>query len=258
MCSRTISIINLKGGVGKSVTAINMAHILAYLHNKKVLIIDNDKQGNTSKFFGQHSYEQNSLTNVYINKNFSIAQCMYNTDYANIKIVPANMGLLAADRKILTDPTRPQQLILSKALQHLADEFDFIIIDNPPDLNMCSINAIAASTDVIIPLKLDQFALDGVTQLIEQIEELKDFNPNINLTGCLITQYTHTKASIEAESWLRDSKLYPLYKTTIRRTVKVDESTFSCRPLLLHSPKCTASKDYTDFVSEYLQRINCK
>lgn len=249
----TISILNLKGGVGKTVTAINLAHILAKVYEKKVLLIDNDKQGNTSKFFALHNYEQETIADLLIAKSFAIKTIIKETKYKNLSVISANMYLLNANLKVMLDASRQQQTILQKALKQIENEYDYCIIDNAPDINISVINALVASNDVIVPIKIDQFAFDGMEQLLEQFDNIRDFNPALKFTGCLITQFTLNKNNTEGAKWLYSSAKYPIFKTKISRTVKVDESTFTCKPILEHSKQCTATKDYLAFVEEYLK-----
>ena len=249
---KTVSIINLKGGVGKTITAINMAYILSDIGNR-VLLVDNDKQGNTSKFFGVHSYNRPSLAEVLTEKNFPTVDAIANTKYQNLDVLPANMNLLRADKQILMDCTRPQQTRLSKAHDTVSQLYDYVVIDNAPDLDMGVINALVASDDVIIPMKVDKFAFDGIEQLTEQIAEVKEFNPKIKVAGCLITMAQNNNVNALGRKFLTEYTALPLFETAIRKTVKVDESTFTGKPLLIHSPTCTASKDYLNMVGEYLR-----
>jgi chromosome partitioning protein len=255
---KTISIINLKGGVGKTISAINIAHILAKIHGKRVLLIDNDKQGNTTKFFGLHSYEDLSLADVLTEKKLDILKkAIKATEYEGysgglLHVLPANMNLLHADRSILIDTSRPQQTRLRKALQHeVASYYDYAVIDCAPDFNMSVINALVASHDVLVPIKVDKFAFDGLKQLTEQIEDMQEFNPSLRLRGCFVTMKTPYSVNAQGVEWLGNSD-YPLFKTAIRKTTKVDESTFSGTPLLEYSKNSTAALDYVKLVAEYL------
>ncbi|NFO41983.1 ParA family protein, partial [Clostridium botulinum] len=139
---RVISIINLKGGVAKTISSINIAHILATVHNKKVLLIDNDKQGNTTKFFNMHDAEEPSIANVMTDKNIYIEDVIAPTQYENLDLIPANMHLLKANLDVIMDVGRPQQYRLRKALKQIDEEYDYCIIDNPPDINISVINAL--------------------------------------------------------------------------------------------------------------------
>ena len=256
---KVICVINLKGGVAKTISAINIAHTLAETHKKRVLLIDGDKQGNTSKFFGMHSYDAYSLSDVLTVKGFDIRAAINKTQYERLDVLPANMTLLRADKEILLDVARPQQTRLTKALRGTTDpgfwaSYDFAVIDCAPDLNMTVINALVAADDVIIPIKIDKFAFDGLDQLLEQIEETREFNPNIRIAGGLITMYSRNNVNLQGEQHLAESAGLPMFKTVIRKTVKVDETTFAGVPLAEYAPNSTATRDYDALVAEYLQK----
>jgi len=248
----TISILNLKGGVAKTITSINMAHILATVYGMRVLLIDNDKQGNTSKFFKLHSYEILSMADVLTEKKIDIHKAIHHTQYDKLDVISANMNLLNANLKIIMDVSRQQQTILKKALQQVETEYDYCIIDNAPDINISVINSLVASDEVIVPIKIDQFSFDGLDQLIEQFEDIRELNPKLNFRGCLVTQYAKNDVNIQGEAHLNNQKQYPMFATHIRRTEKVDESTFTSQPIVEHSQRCGAAKDYLSFVKEYL------
>lgn len=183
---KTISIINLKGGVAKTLTADNMAHVLAVFHNKRVLLVDNDKQGNTSKAFGVHSYDEKSLSDILTARRIDPHEVIKKTRFQNIDVLPANMTLIRANLEVMMDSTRPQQTRLRAALGAVTGEYDYCIIDNAPDINISTINALVASDDVIIPIKIDKYAFDGLAELKEQIEDTRDdLNPRLRLAGCL-------------------------------------------------------------------------
>ncbi len=249
---KTISIINLKGGVAKTISSINIAYTLVKNHGKKVLLIDNDKQGNTSKFFGVHGYDDAGMAELLTERGLDVKSVIKNTAYDNLDIISANMNLLRADKEILLDVSRPQQTRLNKALSSLRDEYDYFIIDNAPDINMSVINALVASDDVLVPIKVDKFAFDGLEQLVEQIEDVREFNEDIVFRGCFITMYQRTGVNMQGSEYLASSTPYPLFNTMIRKTVKVDETTFAGKPLLDYR-KSTAGEDYENLVNEYLK-----
>lgn len=216
---KTISIINLKGGVAKTLTADSMAHVLATFHNKRVLLVDNDKQGNTSKAFGVHSYDDKSISDVLTARRMDPREVIKKTRFENIDVMPANMTLIRANMEVLMDSTRPQQTRLRSALNAIAEEnfYDFCIIDNAPDINISTINALVASDDVIIPIKIDKYAFDGLEELKEQIEDTRDdLNPRLRLAGCLITCFIRADAEKQGEAWLRSRPEYPVFDTRIR------------------------------------------
>lgn len=249
MGMKVISVINLKGGVGKTISSVNIAHVLATIHDKKVLIVDNDKQGNTSILFGVKDATR-SIADIMVESCINVKIVIKPTKYKNIDIIPANMDLLEANISVITDQDREGQAdILKDALDQVKNEYDYCIIDNPPDINISVINALVASNDVLIPIRIDQFALDGMKELIEQINNVE----TARLKGCFITQFSKNKMNLSKLEELRNSSKYPILNTVIRRTVKVEESTFKNLPLLEFSKRCTASRDYIDLVEEYLK-----
>ncbi len=252
---KTISIINLKGGVAKTLTAINTAHILSVMHKKRVLIIDNDKQGNASKAFDRHSYDVKTIAEVLTDRKLDIAEVIQKTEYENIDIITANMNLINANLQVLMDSARPQQTRLKQALSFVKDDYDYCIIDNAPDINISTINALVASDSVIIPIKIDEYAFDGLNELTEQIENTKeDLNPTLKLSGCLVTCFQRTAADKQGKEWLKSNVEYPIYETHIRYSEKVTESTFAKTPIAEYSRRSGAAIDYIKFVEEYLQK----
>lgn len=250
---QTISIISLKGGVAKTTTAVNMAYILAEVYNKRVLIIDNDKQGNTSKAFKKYDTEdRRTIACVMLEKNINAAEIIKQTDYKNINIITANMDLLEANLRTIVDTGRQQQTRFKKALETL--DYDYCIIDNAPDINMSIINALVMSNDVIVPIFMDQYSFDGLEILLDQIAQIQeDFNENLFFAGCLITQYQNNDVNNQGIEKLWDKKV-PLFNQWIRRTEKkVNESTFVKKPLVEYSVRCGAAQDYKKFVLEYME-----
>lgn len=250
-----ISIINLKGGVAKTISSANIAHILATIHNKRVLLVDNDKQGNSSKLFGLHSNDRLCIAEIMTRRGINLKDVIVPTPYDNLHLITANMSLLKANLEVMLDTVRPQQTRLKNALEQVKNEYDYCIIDNAPDINISVINALVASTDVIIPIKIDQFAFDGLAELKEQIDNTReDLNPQLCLKGCLITSYQKNEVNKQGEEWLINQTEYPVFNTHIRRTEKIDESTFASMPILEYSKRCGAAKDYLTFVEEYLRK----
>lgn len=252
---RTISVINLKGGVAKTISSINIAHILATVHNYRVLLIDNDKQGNASKIFNRHDYKHDGIAEIMIERNIDVHSMIQETEYKNLDIITANMNLLSANLQVMLDQSRPQQTRIKKALAKVEDDYDFCIIDNAPDINISTINALVASNDVLIPIKIDDFAFDGLKELKEQIDNVKeDLNHELSLAGCFVTQYARNEVNIQGEEWLEAQNEYPILKAHIRRTEKVDESTFAKMPIVEYSKRCGAAQDYLKLVEEYLNK----
>ncbi|MBO5094839.1 MAG: ParA family protein [Lachnospiraceae bacterium] len=250
---QTISIISLKGGVAKTTTAVNMAYILAAVHKKKVLVIDNDKQGNASKAFNRYDTEdKNTIARAMLERDLDISEIIKKTNYEGIDIITANMDLLEANLRTVVDTGRQQQTRFKKALA-AANSYDFCIIDNAPDINMSIINALVMTNDVIMPIFMDQYSFDGLNILLEQIAQVQeDFNETLNFSGCLVTQYQNNDVNNQNIEKLQARGL-PIYAQKIRRTEKkVSESTFAKIPLVEYSVRCGAAQDYKKFVAEYL------
>lgn len=253
---KTIVIMNIKGGCGKTATADNMAEILGGIHDKKVLLIDNDKQGNTSLNFGVFGYDQLTISDVLTGK-CTFMQAIRQTEYKNVDVLPANMELLTANLKIIMNENIEQTTIFINGMKGLKEYYDYCIFDCPPDINMSVINALMAADEIIIPIKIDRYALEGMKELENQIEEIKALNPNIRFRGCLVTMFykAGSDVCVQGEEYLT-AKKYPVFNTHIRRTPKADESTFSGGTFNSYSPRCSAAVDYRKFVREYLEGVN--
>jgi len=252
---KTVSIINLKGGVAKTVSAINIASVLVRTHGKRVLLIDADKQANTSKFFGRHDEEKPSLSDV-LTYRCTAREAIRKTDTIGLDILPANMSLLMADKQVLMDVQNPQQMRLRAALEEVGGDYDFCIIDNAPDLNMTAINALVASDDVLIPIKVDRFAFDGLDILVDQITRLKkSFSLPLRIAGCFVTVAERNTVNTQGMDYLAKGSIRGLhcFKTAIRKTTKVGEMTFAGEALIDFAPKSTAARDYDALVKEYLE-----
>lgn len=252
---RTISIINLKGGVCKTTTSVNMAYALSELGDKRVLLIDNDKQGNASKTFNLYDPEdENTIARAMLEKDLDVREIIKKTKYEKIDMVTANMDLLSANFRTTAQIAGRQQTKFRKAFAPIRDEYDYCIIDNAPDINMNIVNALVMSEEVIVPIVLDQYALDGLEILIEQIEQVQDeYNEALDFSGCLITQYQKNELNLQGIELLKKRGI-PVFEQYIRRTEKkVHESTFAKMPVMEYSVRCGASQDYRKFVLQYLE-----
>lgn len=246
---KTIAIINLKGGVSKTTTAINMATLLAERHEKRVLLYDNDPQGNASQFF--NCYEEGKETCAaaeILRREFSPIRW----EGHGIEVINANISLLASDNALRASAERQDNRI-KEYLQRVEDEFDYCIIDNPPALLMCTINALCAADEVIVPVMLDNWAIDGVEMIAAQIEGLKSLNKKLKIAGILLTNYRKTDENEVAEKWLREHCRYRVFETKIRRSDKVTAATYYKESLEKYSPRSAAAVTYRKFVNEYLQ-----
>lgn len=255
---RVISIINLKGGVGKTFTASNMAHILNN-QGKSVLLVDNDKQGNLSKLLGV--YQDNiecgtaKLTRGCYKDINSIRQVL--PGYAGMDIINANMTLLQATHDITVTAAEDQIERFKPLLQAYpleADKpYDYIIIDNPPDLGLNVINALTITDDVIVPTKIDNWSLEGLDTIIAQIEEMKQINSKLQFLGTLLTMWQNDDANMAGWEWLKE-KDYKLFETKIWYSKAAAESTFFGQTITEYRPRSWTAQRYKKFVAEYLEK----
>lgn len=248
---RVIAIINLKGGVGKTVTAINTAAILAAEHHKRVLIIDADSQGNTTEFLQVDNLHPATLADLLRGKGLP-ATIIERTKLKGVDIVPADEELMDLDlTKVETGAASARCIkeLLSEK-KGVGDKYDFCIIDCPPAFNAAACAALVAADEAVVPMKLDAFSLRGMANVVRQINNMKAINPNLKLAGILPTMWYRNANIIEAEKLLKKSGI-PCF-ARIRRTPKVDDSTFGQEPVIVSSPKSAAALDYRRFVKELL------
>lgn len=252
---RTTAILNLKGGVAKTTTAVNMAAILARDYNSRVLLIDADSQCNTTEFFGADPTDGNLaglLRHAKGNTDPVIlaADCIQHTRFPNVDILPGDESLMDMDLSQVKLGTANANILRALA-EVVAGLYDYILIDCPPAFNAASAAALIAADDVIIPIKLDAFSLRGMGNLMRQIKNMRQINPKLRLAGCLPTMWYRNPQITDAEAKLRQAGL-PVFHH-IRRSDKVDDMTFRQDPLLVTSPNSGAGVDYRRFVTEYVK-----
>lgn len=255
---KAICIMNLKGGVGKTITAANMAAILARDHGKKVLLVDCDSQCNLTWFVGPEEGCR-TLPELLTKPVFPgyESYISWTAMSAGVDILPADASLMALDAsQLLAAPGEGR--IHARALSDLVDAVredkacDFVIFDCPPAFNAAAACALRAADEVIIPIKLDAFALLGMDNLLAQIKNMQRINPKLRLAGALITMRTRADGVDAAEQQLRSVQGLPVFQRVIRRSGKVDGSTFDRSPITVFSPKSATGIDYRRFVREYL------
>lgn len=254
---RTTAILNLKGGVAKTATTINMAAILAKDYRKYVLVVDADSQANTTEFLFNGRSDPKGIFEVLTGEYEKVLA--YATTIWGCSILPADERLMDLDLTSMTaGEVSPENLKKWLALTETMTayigsrppSFDHVLVDCPPAFNAASAAALLAADDVIIPIKLDAFSLRGMSNLMRQIKNMQQINPKLRLAGLLPTM-TYKSASIdEAMQALKNSGL-PVFPA-IRRTAKVDDMTFAQEPLIYSSPRSAACIDYRAFVKVYI------
>jgi chromosome partitioning protein len=248
---KVISFVNIKGGVAKTVSTVNIATELGK-RGKMVLVIDLDPQSNATKYLGL--YYPNSLGSYNLLNGEDVRVSI--TKYENVWLIPANINLIASESEILADTKRARETRLKKWLSNKPENtFDYILIDCPPSLGMISTNALTASDYVLVPLKIDKFSLDGFEYLINSINSAQEeFNSKLKLLGVFVTMDRATKINREVKEELKEELGELLFKQTIRDNVDVIKSTFETTPLIYFNNRAAATKDYRALVSELLCR----
>ena len=253
------SIVNLKGGVGKTVTACNLAAILGAWHEKRVLLIDADAQANTTAFYSCDR-AGSTLADVLAGRCNYWPEFILETEVTGVSILPADISLLEQDIASVRRGGMESIKFLGDLIQVLAedDAFDIVLFDCPPAFSAASVAAIAVSDAVIIPTKLDAWSLSGVVEIARQIEAIrKEVKPGIRVAGVLITMYHRSDVQVQGAEYLRAilrEQKADVYDTVIRRTDKVDEATFARQPIYQWSRTSSAGRDYLAWVEEFLRK----
>lgn len=253
MKTRTTAILNLKGGVGKTTTVINLAALLAKEHKAKVLVIDGDSQCNTTEFFHGDS-DAGNLSHILRNSRFfedpktRSVEYIQPTQYENIDLIPADEALMDMDLSKVEQGTISSN-ILRCLVEEVKGRYTHILIDCPPAFNAASAAALIAADDVIIPMKLDAFSIRGMGNLMRQIRNMQLINPRLKVAGLLPTMWYRDPQILEAEQQLKAAGLKVFHH--IRRSDKVDRMTWEQDPLTITSPNSAAGVDYRKFVEQY-------
>ena len=255
--TQIISVINQKGGVGKTTTVINLAAGLA-MQDKKVLVIDLDPQGNATTGFGLSNIDsKNTIYEVLIgSKEFK--NVIKNTSINNLSIISSNVDLSGLEIETAGDNKRAFFLKdkLSEFLEANKAQFSYIFIDCPPSLSLLTVMALVASHSLIVPLQTEFFALEGLTQLMKTIERITEsLNSELNIRGILLTMFDkRNKLSTQVETEARNYFKDKVYNTVIPRNVRLSEAPSHGIPVLIYDKKCPGSKSYLNFTNEFISQ----
>ena len=253
-----ISVINQKGGVGKTTTVINLAAGLTY-QGKKILVIDLDPQGNATTGLGLSNTENSSET-IYgvLNGSKNINDVIKKTSFDDLDIISSNVDLSGLEVETAGDNNRAFMLKvkLGAYLNDSVRQYDYILIDCPPSLSLLTVMALVSSDSLVVPLQTEFFALEGLTQLMKTIERIKvNLNPKLNIRGILLTMYDkRNKLSSQVEKEARDYFNEKVYTTVIPRNVRLSEAPSHGMPVLIYDKSCPGSKSYFNFTDEFINQ----
>ena len=256
---KIIAVMSPKGGIGKTTTADSIAYILGEEHEKRVLVLDGDPQGDTSKTFGCYEPEGIGMSellerHVCVGGDYHTSELIKATEYSHIDMIPANGYLMKTDMNLLMKQEENQVTRLRDALTEVSGAYDYCICDCGRLLDMVVINILLSASLVIAPVKVGGYENEALHNLEEQVENLREFNPEIRIKG-IMTMRQKNKTSLEFEEWLREASGFDMFITPVRRSIVVEKATIGMTVLPKFSRSGIVTQDYRGIVSELLEEM---
>jgi chromosome partitioning protein len=251
--SRVLAVVNQKGGVGKTTTAINLSAALA-MEGLRCLLIDCDPQANSTGGYGLARDEERESVYEALVGDATLAKTILPTEIGTLKLVPSSKNLIGANVELIQVDRRAYRL--KDALETVRGDFDYILLDCPPALDLLTLNSLVAADRLLVPMQAEYFALEGISELMNTLERVRGaFNPGLEIEGVLLTMYDdRTNLAQQVTENLREFFKEKLLKTTIPRNVRLAEAPSYGKPVLLYDPKSRGAEAYRELAAELLAR----
>ncbi len=248
---RIIAIANQKGGVGKTTTSINLSSCIA-AKGKKVLVIDMDPQGNTTSGYGIEKNELENTIYELIMGDCTVEDCILKEILPNVSVLPSNVNLAAAEIELIG--VNDKDFILKNEIDWVKDNYDFIIIDCPPSLNLLTVNAMTTADAVLVPIQCEYYALEGLSQLIHTVNLVKErLNPDLDMDGVVFTMYdSRTNLSNQVVDNVKSNLKQKVYDTLIPRNIRLAEAPSYGQPINVYDPKSAGAESYMALAEEVI------
>ena len=248
---RIIAIANQKGGVGKTTTSINLSSCIA-AKGKKVLVIDMDPQGNTTSGYGIEKNELENTIYELIMGDCTVEDCILKEILPNVSVLPSNVNLAAAEIELIG--VNDKDFILKNEIDWVKDNYDFIIIDCPPSLNLLTVNAMTTADSVLVPIQCEYYALEGLSQLIHTVNLVKErLNPDLDMDGVVFTMYdSRTNLSNQVVDNVKSNLKQKVYDKLIPRNIRLAEAPSYGQPINVYDPKSAGAESYMALAEEVI------